>query len=101
MWIGQEAYVIATICKVHVSGQLATLWGAGGGLHHTYSELRVVLGVVLGVVLEKWRVVLNGLEVFINHQGFSFLSCEEEKVGEVVGEGQDGSSVRTNRYRLR
>lgn len=53
MWIGQEAYVIATICKVHVSGQLATLWGAGGGLHHTYSELRVVLGVVLGVVLEK------------------------------------------------
>lgn len=45
--------------------------------------------------------MLNGLEVFINHQGFSFLPCEEEKVGEVVGEGQDGSSVRTNRYRLR
>lgn len=67
MWIGQEAYVIATICKVHVYGQLATLWG---GLHHTYSELRVVLGVVL----EKQRVMLNDLEVFINHQGFSFLS---------------------------
>lgn len=42
----------------------------GGGLHHTYSELRVVLGVVL----EKQRVMLNDLEVFINHQGFSFLS---------------------------
>lgn len=27
--------------------------GGGGGLHHTYSKLRVVLGVVLGVVLEK------------------------------------------------